>query len=403
DARHHLALAVDDGGDFLFEGSFGDQLEDLDGALLADAVDAVGGLVFARGVPPAGVVDDDGAADEVDAGSSGFQAAEEDAAGGVAVEAVHELAAVGAGTGEGDVVDADPLELALHEGDHAQELGEDDDFLPAFERLLEELLIEIPLAGGVLLDAVEIAERQDRMVADLLEEVEQGEDVDVRQRLVRLFERLRQLGAFSFNGVAVELHLIVRQWAGAHVFDLRWQLVEDAGLQAAEDERRDHPAQLGHFAGRGSTEADVARHAGDTEALLEGVVGAEVAREDEVEQGLQVAERILDRRAGEADPHLGDQVRGGLPGLGLPVLDLLDLVEHGEAEGDRRQLLGVAAQHAIGSDHHVLRPQAERQLALRTVIDDRIQAGGMLVELVAPVADHAGGAGDEKRLAAAFF
>jgi hypothetical protein len=42
-------------------------------------------------------VDDDGAADEIDAGAAGFEAAEKDAARRIAVETVDDLAAVDGG------------------------------------------------------------------------------------------------------------------------------------------------------------------------------------------------------------------------------------------------------------------------------------------------------------------
>ena len=59
----------------------------------------------------------------------------------------------------------------MHQVDHAQELGEDDDLLAAVQRLLEQLLPEVPFAGGELVGPVELTEGEGGMVADLLQEV----------------------------------------------------------------------------------------------------------------------------------------------------------------------------------------------------------------------------------------
>ena len=57
---------------------FGDEFEDLDAAVLADAVDAVGGLVLFGGVPPPVVVDDDRGDGEVDADAGGEERGDKD-------------------------------------------------------------------------------------------------------------------------------------------------------------------------------------------------------------------------------------------------------------------------------------------------------------------------------------
>jgi GTP-binding protein len=54
------AFGGEDGLDALLDGAEGHELVDLDAAPLTDAVDSVSGLVFAGGVPPAVVMDDDG-------------------------------------------------------------------------------------------------------------------------------------------------------------------------------------------------------------------------------------------------------------------------------------------------------------------------------------------------------
>ena len=66
------------------------------------------------------------------------------------------------------------------------------------------------------------------------------------------------------------------------------------------------------------------------EAVEVVLVVAEVAGQDEVEQVLELVQRVLDRRAGEAELHLGVERDGGLLRLRLAVLDPLHLVEHGD-------------------------------------------------------------------------
>ena len=67
------ALVVDERIDLLFDSAFADQLVHEDGARLADAPGAVGGLVFDGRVPPAVVVHDLAGSREVEAGAARFQ------------------------------------------------------------------------------------------------------------------------------------------------------------------------------------------------------------------------------------------------------------------------------------------------------------------------------------------
>src|SRR3989337_3903465 len=58
DGVHEGGFFSDHGVDLFFQCAFGDEFEDLDATGLANAVDAVGGLVFPCGVPPSVIVDD---------------------------------------------------------------------------------------------------------------------------------------------------------------------------------------------------------------------------------------------------------------------------------------------------------------------------------------------------------
>lgn len=132
--------------DVLFDGVLGDELEDLDAAVLPDPVDSVGGLVFLGGVPPAVIVDDDGGDGEVDADAGGEEGGDKDFAAGVFAEPAELIAPITGGAFDGGKSDPFFLQVRFDDGDHLEVLGKDDDFLAAFARFLEEFDEEVPLA-----------------------------------------------------------------------------------------------------------------------------------------------------------------------------------------------------------------------------------------------------------------
>lgn len=79
--------------DAVFDGAGADELVDEDGFVLADAVGAVGRLVFGGRIPPRVVVDDGVGGGEVEAGAAGFEGNEEDGLGAI-LEVVDEAASV---------------------------------------------------------------------------------------------------------------------------------------------------------------------------------------------------------------------------------------------------------------------------------------------------------------------
>ncbi len=83
---------------FLFDGVAGDQPIDGDGAGLADAVGAVGGLVFGGGVPPGVEMDDVVGPGQVEAGAARFEGDEEEVA-LAGLEGVHAALALFGGGG----------------------------------------------------------------------------------------------------------------------------------------------------------------------------------------------------------------------------------------------------------------------------------------------------------------
>ena len=81
--------------------------------------------------------------------------------------------------------------------------------------------------------------------------------------------------------------------------------------------------------------------------------GADEARVGEVEDGPEVAEAVLDRRAGEGDADAGRDAAQLLGGLVGRVLDGLRLVEHDAVPLALGERLDVADRGAVGGDDDV--------------------------------------------------
>jgi len=135
--------------DAFFDGALGDQPVDGDRALLADAVGAVAGLVFHRGVPPGVHVDHIVGGGEVQAEAAGAQADQEEFAlarlkggdggaalglGGAAVQIlVADAAGVQVGAQDAQVID----ELAEHQG-----------FVPVVQQVVDDVAEGVQLGAG---------------------------------------------------------------------------------------------------------------------------------------------------------------------------------------------------------------------------------------------------------------
>ena len=83
----------------------------------------------------------------------------------------------------------------------------------------------------------------------------------------------------------------------------------------------------------------------------------EQARVDEVEDGPQVAQPVLDRRTGERKSCLGVQFLGGAGLLGFGILDGLSFVEHHQAPRGLRQPREAEERTVAGNDQvHIAEP-----------------------------------------------
>ena len=115
----------------LFDGAFADEFVDEDGFVLADAVGAVGGLVFGGGVPPRVVVNDGVGVGEGESGASGFEGDEEDV-GSSGLELLDHFLAVFARASELEIGGVGLDEMLLDDIEHGGELGEEEDFAVFF-------------------------------------------------------------------------------------------------------------------------------------------------------------------------------------------------------------------------------------------------------------------------------
>ena len=132
---------------------------------------------------------------------------------------------------------------------------------------------------------------------------------------------------------AVERALLAGQLAVALVDDLRRQLGQHLRFRAAQHERTHETLQRRPV-------VDVLR---------------QIAGDDEVEQRLQLALVVLDRRAGEADGDALVDRAERVVRRGVGVLDGLHLVEDDEIEAPAAELLDARAHEAVRRqrDRHV--------------------------------------------------
>ena len=170
-----------------------------------------------------------------------------------------------------------------------------------------------------------VAEPLRGMVADLLQAHQEGEHQAPPLHAVDLLELVGQV----LHRLLVERRLLAAQGAEGLHLGLVGQVGDDAlvGLEAAQDVGTHQIAQR---------RVRVLRPVG--EALDEGreLLGrAQQAGIDEVEDRPQVAEPVLDRRAGERDARVGLERLDGLGLLGRRILDRLGLVEDGQPPARR--------------------------------------------------------------------
>ena len=166
-------------------------------------------------------------------------------------------------------------------------------------------------------------------------------------------------------------------------------------LFAAEDERLHDRAQPLE---RALVAAQLDR---PRERPLERLARAEQARVDDVHDRPELAEPVLDRRAGHRQLPARGQPAQRPGALGRRVLDVLRLVEQEPVPGDPRERVGVAGGDVVGGDDDVAvrgdqRERRSRQPA-HTVVEVDAQRRREPLDLGAPLANDAHRADDERR------
>ena len=304
-----------------------------DGALLPDAVGAVGGLVLDGGVPPAVEVHDVLGGGQRDPGAARRAARAGTTRGPLRLW--NRSTIVVAGLPADPAVQ--PRDLGVEaggevRGEHVAErrvLREQQRLVPRGEHLGEDLLEprDLPRPPS---DRGAVVQQQRGVVADLLELGHRREHpaaaLDARLHVVDRVEHL-------VDDDPVERGLLGGQPAALDGLDLVRQVVDHrrVGLEPAQQERARAPAQV-----LGDVGAPVALD-GDGVALAEGARGAEHARVDRVHDRPQLGEPVLHGRAGQREAVLGVEAADGLRAARAVVLDHLGLVEHDAVPGDARR------------------------------------------------------------------
>ena len=354
-------------------GAFADEVVGDDGAGLADAVGAVGGLVLDGGVPPAVVVDDVGGFGEGEAEGAGAEGEDEEAGAGVVGEGGDLGAALGGG--EGAVEEGDGAAEAFGEGGaeggaDAGVLGEEEGGFAAGEDVVEEGEEGEELAGGGVFEAVAGA------VADELEAGEEGEDGAVA---VVVGAGVLGEGEVVGGGLGVgEGGVVLLGDAGGEVGE-----EGGVGLEAAEEE-----------VGDGAAEA-----LGVGVALGEVAAGAEEVGVEEVEDGPEVVEAVFDGGAGEGEAVGCGEGACGLGLAGGGVLDELGLVEDEGLPADAAEAGVVAPEVAVGGEDDVdpagASGEGVAEGAVGADVAEDAEAGGPAGELALPHGQDGEGGDDE--------
>ena len=132
---------------------------------------------------------------------------------------------------------------------------------------------------------------------------------------------------------------------------------------------------------------------------VEGLERAEKARHEEIEEGPQLAEMVLHRRAGQAQALLGAKLAHVLRDLRPRILDHLRFVEDHHRPRLRAQELHVAPHERVGGDDEIVAGNRLEPFApLRPVPDEHAQIGGEARRLARPVAHEARGRHHQRRL-----
>jgi hypothetical protein len=268
------------------------------------------------------------------------------------------------------------------------EVGEDQHLLPGREHRVHDLLQPGQLARAAH-ERLAVVLVGGGMVADLLQGGDGGQDVALAALVVAG-------GDQAVDHRLVEADLLGGHGAVVELVDLVGQLGRDLGLGLGAAEHEDAVEGPEGVLATGAPLLGGGRQLGDERGP-----GPQQARVGEVQDRPQVAQAVLDGRAGEGDAAAGRDAAQLLGHVAGRVLDGLGLVEDDPGPLEVAQGVDVAHGRAVRRDDHVGPPGLCRQLVGRrpgrAVVDDDAQAGREAGRLGRPVPDHRGRGDDQGR------
>ncbi len=342
---------------------------------------------------------------QVEPGAAGLQRQHHCALAAAGLEGVDH--AVAGAAGQPAVVALDRLAGALAQvGSEALppggEVGEDQHPLVAGEDRLDDLVEPGQLAGAPV-EAVFVGAVVHRVVADLLEGGDGGE-----HRALAL-GRARLAGRGGGDEV-VEHRLVEPDLLGGHgavveLVDAVGQLLGDGRLVlgAAVDQDAVERPQSRLAVRRGAVARAVAGAVGRGRAELGDELRprAQQAGVGPVQDRPEIAEAVLDRRAGERQAGAGLQATQLLGGLRRGILDGLGLVDDDLAPFELAELVHVAQRRAVGGDHQIGvcdgRLECGALGSPRPVMHQEPHVGHETAGLRGPVAHHRRRGHDQRR------
>ena len=268
------------------------------------------------------------------------------------------------------------VKVRLQQQAHLTELCEDQCLLASVQQVGDQLVKARQLARspGQLRP---VAQRVRRVVADLLEASQRGEHEAAPAHACGLLCVGQQL---VDNGL-VHVRLLAGERRPRDLLDLVGQVWHQrlVGLRAAQQER---PGEAAQFGG-GYRVVLALDRVGEVLAELRGI--PQQPGGDDLEDGPQLGESVLDGRTGERDSLPCLQRAHRASGAGVGVLHCLRFVEHGGCPRHLLKRVEVACRNLIGGDDQVvLRDRVDERLVLqpaRAVMNhdahERGEAGGL--------------------------
>ena len=335
--RDGLGLALLQLPNLLLDRAGSDQAIGVDGVRLADAMGAVDGLGFDSGVPPRIIEDDVAGGGQIQTGTGGAKAEEENGAVGIVLKSLGDELAILGFSGQDVSGNLPRGAFCFQDFQHLNELAEDEDLLVFGHKRLEQFKKSVSFAGGG------IVADQLRMTTNLAQSGQGSQDVNGASAQAAFGDGVQDLFAAAAQFGEVKFPLRFAQFAVAPLLDAVGQIVGHLAFEAAQHEG----PQLGRKAAAGNALFVGGIFAAGLVFLAKFLLAAEVAGLNEVHDAPEVEQTVFQRRAGEGQMLIGLQLFDGVGDLGIRILDELGLVQNDDTEGKFLQCLQIAAQQGV--------------------------------------------------------